>query len=153
MSKKVNRNDPCPCGSDKKYKNCCLKKESQAARYTAEGKFKFTAEVINPSKNYSSLFQSVMGSFHEDTKEPPRQFHVSKVKEEAMGKKAVRRAQAKEERLISKKLQKHSFEVVDATSSQSVPSQPSIDDVSFTVEEFIPTQEDFRIDFEKNKNS
>jgi len=22
---KVGRNDPCPCGSDKKYKNCCLK--------------------------------------------------------------------------------------------------------------------------------
>ncbi len=24
---KVGRNDPCPCGSGKKYKNCCLKKE------------------------------------------------------------------------------------------------------------------------------
>lgn len=23
--KKVGRNDPCPCGSGKKYKNCCLK--------------------------------------------------------------------------------------------------------------------------------
>lgn len=22
---KINRNDPCPCGSGKKYKNCCLK--------------------------------------------------------------------------------------------------------------------------------
>ncbi|PKQ77094.1 hypothetical protein CJP16_12575 [Aeromonas sobria] len=21
---KVNRNEPCPCGSDKKYKQCCL---------------------------------------------------------------------------------------------------------------------------------
>ena len=21
---KINRNDPCPCGSGKKYKNCCL---------------------------------------------------------------------------------------------------------------------------------
>ena len=25
--KKVSRNDPCPCGSGKKYKNCCLNKE------------------------------------------------------------------------------------------------------------------------------
>lgn len=25
-SDKVGRNDPCPCGSGKKYKNCCLKK-------------------------------------------------------------------------------------------------------------------------------
>ena len=23
-SKKVGRNDPCPCGSGKKYKKCCL---------------------------------------------------------------------------------------------------------------------------------
>ena len=25
--KKVGRNDPCPCGSGKKYKHCCLPKE------------------------------------------------------------------------------------------------------------------------------
>jgi hypothetical protein len=25
---KVGRNDPCPCGSGKKFKNCCLKKQS-----------------------------------------------------------------------------------------------------------------------------
>jgi len=24
---KVNRNDPCPCGSGKKYKNCCMRKD------------------------------------------------------------------------------------------------------------------------------
>ena len=28
---KIGRNDPCPCGSGKKYKNCCLKKEREAA--------------------------------------------------------------------------------------------------------------------------
>ena len=26
---KVGRNDPCPCGSGKKYKNCCLRKDEQ----------------------------------------------------------------------------------------------------------------------------
>lgn len=25
MAKKVGRNDPCPCGSGKKHKNCCQK--------------------------------------------------------------------------------------------------------------------------------
>ena len=25
--KKVGRNDPCPCGSGKKYKKCCLAKQ------------------------------------------------------------------------------------------------------------------------------
>jgi len=29
---KVGRNDPCPCGSGKKYKKCCLEKDEQAAR-------------------------------------------------------------------------------------------------------------------------
>jgi preprotein translocase subunit SecA len=28
--KKVGRNDPCPCGSGKKYKKCCLLKETEA---------------------------------------------------------------------------------------------------------------------------
>ncbi len=27
MSKKIGRNDPCPCGSGKKYKSCCWKKD------------------------------------------------------------------------------------------------------------------------------
>ncbi len=27
--KKAKRNDPCPCGSGKKYKKCCLDKQSQ----------------------------------------------------------------------------------------------------------------------------
>ena len=31
---KTGRNDPCPCGSGKKYKKCCLKKESAAAPAT-----------------------------------------------------------------------------------------------------------------------
>jgi len=29
--KKVGRNDPCPCGSGKKYKRCCLPKEEARA--------------------------------------------------------------------------------------------------------------------------
>ncbi len=29
---KVNRNDPCPCGSGKKYKQCCMKKDQEEER-------------------------------------------------------------------------------------------------------------------------
>jgi hypothetical protein len=25
MSHKIGRNDPCPCGSEKKYKHCCMR--------------------------------------------------------------------------------------------------------------------------------
>ena len=35
---KVGRNDPCPCGSGKKYKNCCLLKEQQASGQQQEKK-------------------------------------------------------------------------------------------------------------------
>lgn len=40
MDKKIGRNDPCPCGSGKKYKVCCISK-SQTLK-----KRKFTAKVI-----------------------------------------------------------------------------------------------------------
>lgn len=29
MSDKIGRNDPCPCGSGKKYKKCCLSKDKE----------------------------------------------------------------------------------------------------------------------------
>ena len=29
VKKKIGRNDPCPCGSRKKYKNCCLRKDQR----------------------------------------------------------------------------------------------------------------------------
>ncbi len=29
---KAGRNDPCPCGSGKKYKKCCMEKDEAAAR-------------------------------------------------------------------------------------------------------------------------
>ena len=32
VEKKPGRNEPCPCGSGKKYKNCCMKKDQEAAR-------------------------------------------------------------------------------------------------------------------------
>lgn len=32
MSNKIGRNDPCPCGSSKKYKRCCFSNEQQGHR-------------------------------------------------------------------------------------------------------------------------
>jgi hypothetical protein len=38
MMEKISRNAPCPCGSGKKYKKCCLSKEDeQASRQREEG--------------------------------------------------------------------------------------------------------------------
>jgi tetratricopeptide (TPR) repeat protein len=41
---KTGRNDPCPCGSGKKYKLCCLAKDDAAAWASAEAKQAASAE-------------------------------------------------------------------------------------------------------------
>lgn len=43
MSRNTGRNEPCPCGSGKKYKKCCLRKEREAPTPTSEasGQFRF----------------------------------------------------------------------------------------------------------------
>lgn len=84
MTKKVNRNDPCPCGSNKKYKQCCLKKDSQPARYTSEGKFKFSAEVVNSSaadNSCTQLFQRLSGSITSEQKQAVDTYYeITKIK-------------------------------------------------------------------------
>jgi hypothetical protein len=58
MEKKPGRNDPCHCGSGKKYKQCCLAKdETKAATYTSSGKRKFKASVISVSDKSQSVFK------------------------------------------------------------------------------------------------
>ena len=44
MTEKVGRNDPCPCGSGKKYKNCCMQKQQPRTIY---GGRKFSAKVLS----------------------------------------------------------------------------------------------------------
>ena len=35
---KVGRNEPCPCGSGKKYKYCCLEKDKEEKKESKENK-------------------------------------------------------------------------------------------------------------------
>ncbi len=44
---KIQRNDPCPCGSGKKYKQCCLKKEGPKRSFKA----KVLSNRPNPSRS------------------------------------------------------------------------------------------------------
>ena len=51
MNKKIGRNDPCPCGSGKKYKQCCLNSAAAATSSTSLGKTKkFKAKLISTPK-------------------------------------------------------------------------------------------------------
>ena len=36
VSAKIGRNDPCPCGSGKKYKRCCLAQQSASYTFWAQ---------------------------------------------------------------------------------------------------------------------
>lgn len=54
MSEKTGRNDPCPCGSGKKYKQCCLLHKKPKVT-TLAGR-KFTAKVLSkPPKTAAEL--------------------------------------------------------------------------------------------------
>lgn len=50
MTKKIGRNQPCPCGSDKKYKHCCMrrgqtKRLQQVYKAQAQSVMPFPASV------------------------------------------------------------------------------------------------------------
>ena len=42
---KIGRNEPCPCGSGKKYKHCCLQQQEAAARALAAAAVRPTIDV------------------------------------------------------------------------------------------------------------
>jgi hypothetical protein len=50
MSKKIGRNDPCPCGSGKKYKHCCGNKAATAKRAVSESKKPKKLEKLKESE-------------------------------------------------------------------------------------------------------
>ena len=54
---KTGRNDPCPCGSGKKYKKCCELKEAASKKIMAhriEGE-----NLVKKASNISGLFQQL----------------------------------------------------------------------------------------------
>jgi tetratricopeptide (TPR) repeat protein len=55
MATKTGRNDPCPCGSGKKYKQCCLRKEEQAEH---EALAALSRAQKNGSGGYSDLVKT-----------------------------------------------------------------------------------------------
>ena len=46
---KVGRNEPCPCGSGKKYKKCCLAKD-EAIRATTPPQAQIDAAEMEPEE-------------------------------------------------------------------------------------------------------
>lgn len=154
MSKKINRNSPCHCGSEKKYKNCCLKNDSQPAKHTADGKFKFSAEMMSKKQQeeYSNIFTRLASSVTSSQVTLPSQklqYQITKNKG-SIGKKTIRSLKAKEERETNKKLQQHSFSFMNLDLEST--SEDETKKISSDSQEFLPTTEDYRVLDEETKN-
>lgn len=78
MNNKVGRNDPCPCGSGKKYKNCHLPQERKPT-----GPKKFSAKVITSQpkgpipvnlieRNYGAAIDAANKEFIQHPQDPPK---------------------------------------------------------------------------------
>lgn len=55
MSKKIGRNEPCPCGSGKKYKHCCMQKERVLGMLPTENHALCSASWLNAPKTMAYL--------------------------------------------------------------------------------------------------
>ncbi|MHC1727565.1 MAG: YecA family protein [Syntrophobacteraceae bacterium] len=60
---KTGRNAPCPCGSGKKYKKCCLAKEREARRSSSEDQERRQLQVKRQPEEDRELFED---EFHYD---------------------------------------------------------------------------------------
>jgi hypothetical protein len=58
MSKKIGVNDPCPCGSLKKYKKCCLKKDEQLENKYFQNDLNFN-DIFNDEEYIKNVNQSI----------------------------------------------------------------------------------------------
>lgn len=56
---KTGRNDPCPCGSGKKYKHCCLKKDEAAEHEALAAISQATQERGGPPPRFADLVKIV----------------------------------------------------------------------------------------------
>jgi hypothetical protein len=66
---KVGRNDPCPCGSGKKFKKCC---ESKVAKRSIGN-----AQVISGPNKMASLFQRHVAPQKPAEEVPPDEKHLN----------------------------------------------------------------------------
>lgn len=133
MDKKPGRNDPCYCGSGKKYKNCHLAEDSaKKTTYTESGKRKFKASVVS-SGNSDQKSQNV---FQAQPLSSPLQKREIKPLDlnRFRSSKTDYRTTAKEEALP--------FEV--SHDEVKKPEQKSQEEKPELPEEFNPTKEDYR---------
>jgi uncharacterized protein YchJ len=69
MTEHIGRNDPCPCGSGKKYKKCCeLKKSTKQFTYHT-----MSANEEAVAKKTESKAKALFGNFFKNPEKTPGQ--------------------------------------------------------------------------------
>ena len=61
MTKKIGRNDPCPCGSGKKYKKCCINSSNDFDFTPPSSEKKNNTLEFIKSNNSASLLNFIIG--------------------------------------------------------------------------------------------
>ncbi len=56
---KVSRNDPCPCGSGKKYKQCCLNQDESNSSVNKSGIVSDDIKDAMEGMDFSSLEEAI----------------------------------------------------------------------------------------------
>lgn len=69
---KVGRNDPCPCGSGKKHKHCCIAKTEERLHFSTDVAGKTVEELQMESEHYLTHAKLMRAPPHESARWDPR---------------------------------------------------------------------------------
>ena len=78
---KVGRNHPCPCGSGKKYKHCCLSRDEAAAAADREQKHRIAMSVDAPRASWRPIVDDRGARLDEMSNGAVDLIHVGKLDE------------------------------------------------------------------------
>lgn len=73
--KKVGRNEPCPCGSGKKYKKCCLEKEQEYLPKVNKGEISLLIDWAIEQSFFQELLKKKVKEFFGDKKIGEEEIH------------------------------------------------------------------------------
>lgn len=69
---RIGRNEPCPCGSGKKYKHCCIHKDEERLQFSTDVAGKTVDEVLADPEPHLTLEKLMKAPPHEGARWDPR---------------------------------------------------------------------------------
>lgn len=69
---RVGRNDPCPCGSGRKYKHCCIQKDEERLHFSTDVAGKTVDEVLTEPEPHLTMLKLQRAEPHEALRWDPR---------------------------------------------------------------------------------